>query len=140
MADRAILAERAPHARDDVVRGRAGRLVDRKAGDRERRVNSHGTVPIPDVESSGPRLTPSAMACSFLQHAIAHGAKGPVTVQPAAFLWPPPPNSVATAPMSTSPFDRMLTRYSSPSACLKNTTAWISFTVSGRLISPSVSS
>ena len=64
----------------------------------------------------------------------------PVTVQPAAFLWPPPPNSFATAPMSMSPFDRMLTRYSSPSICLKKTTAWISFTVSGRLMSPSVSS
>ena len=44
------------------------------------------------------------------------------------------------APMSMSPFERMLTRYSSPSTCLKKTTAWISFTVSGRLISPSVSS
>ena len=63
-----------------------------------------------------------------------------VALQPEAFLWPPPPNSFATALMSTSPFDRMLTRQSSRPFSLKNTTAWMSFTVSGRLISPSVSS
>ena len=76
----------------------------------------------------------------FSTNVFCSASIGPVTVQPAAFLWPPPPNSFATAPMSMSPFERMLTRYSSPSACLKKTTAWISFTVSGRLISPSVSS
>ena len=65
----------------------------------------------------------------------------PVTVQPAAFLWPPPPKRLATAPTSIAPFDRRLTRYSlGASISLKKTTAWISLTVSGRLISPSVSS
>jgi len=64
----------------------------------------------------------------------------PAATAPAAFLCPPPPNSLATAPTSIVPFDRMLTRYSSPSSCLKKTAAWISFTVSGRFTRPSVSS
>jgi hypothetical protein len=64
----------------------------------------------------------------------------PLALQPEAFLWPPPPNALATTLMSISPFERMLTRQSSGPFSLKNTTAWISLTVSGRLISPSVSS
>ena len=34
----------------------------------------------------------------------------PAIVHPAALRWPPPPNSFATAPTSTSPFDLRLTR------------------------------
>ena len=79
-------------------------------------------------------------SASFSSNITVSASRSPLTLQPDAFLWPPPPNSLAIALMSMSPFDRMLTRYCSPSICLKKTTASISFTVSGRLISPSVSS
>ena len=55
-------------------------------------------------------------------------------------MWPPPPNSLATALMFTAPFERMLMRQSSGPLSLKKITAWMSLTVSGKLISPSVSS
>ena len=64
----------------------------------------------------------------------------PVAEQPEAFLCPPPPNSRAIAFTFTAPFDRMLTRQSSGPCSLKKTTASISCTVSGKLMSPSVSS
>ena len=55
-------------------------------------------------------------------------------------MCPPPPNSLATALMFTGPFERMLIRQSSVALSLKKITAWMSRTVSGKLISPSVSS
>ena len=59
---------------------------------------------------------------------------------PEALVWPPPPNSRAMAFTFTSPFERMLIRQSPGPLSLKKTTASISFTVSGKLMSPSVSS
>src|SRR5687768_18338322 len=69
-----------------------------------------------------------------------HCSNVPRTPQPEAFLWPPPPNSRATALTSTSPFERRLTRQSSAPFSLKNTTASTSCAESGKLTSPSVSS
>src|SRR5262249_22214670 len=116
VADGALL-QRSTHTDDDVMRRRPFRLVD---------------------DDEAVHYPPASIAASIRSMDIFSSA--PSTVQPAAFLCPPPPYDFAIAPMSISPLDRMLTRYSSPSVCLKNTTARISFTVNGRLIRPSVSS
>src|SRR5690606_10374704 len=103
-------AEGAPRASHDVVRGRPPRFVD----------DEHA------VHDTGRVWSPSAIASARRSRISSRTAlSGPGTVKPAAFLCPPPPNSLATRRTSTSYFERMLTRTSPLDAALKKTTAWI---------------
>src|SRR5258708_38673582 len=115
--------QRPPRERDDVVGCRSRRLVDEKS-----------------AMHHGRDWTPTAMASasSFRMPSRTAGS-GPLTLNPAAFLWPPPPCRAATVRTSTSYSERMLTWMSPSAPSLKTTTAWISRAVSGRLMRPSVS-
>ena len=67
---------------------------------------------------------PAAMAATTFSRMPGRTSSiGPATVNPAAFLWPPPPKVLATSRTSTSYFERMLTRTAPSGVTLKNTTA-----------------
>ena len=114
-------AERAAHAGDDVVRGRAGRLVDDE--DAVHAAASTGCA------SANPRRRavrwPSiqraaGLGCATVGERARDGAAGGVLVAAAAEA------ASRRAPTSIAPFDRRLTRNCAGSASLKKTTAWIS--------------
>ena len=93
------------HARDDVVRRRA-RPACRRRGRR------HAVAVSVSLRSASGR---DRRPCRDRRRSSScdDAARGPrravrSSVQPAAFLWPPPPNALATRATSTSSFERML--------------------------------
>ena len=136
----ARLPQRAPRHRDDVVRGEAGRLVDDEPA-------------VWTVRTGGPSSSYDrrrvGVGAGAGRHGRRHGGQQRGARRRRSRLrsrnptrscgrrrrtaWRPPRRR-------SSPFDRRLTRNSAGPSSLKNADARISFTVSGRLMRPSVSS
>src|SRR5262249_12143238 len=123
----------AAHDGHDVVRRRAGGFVDEKGAvhvDAHRiTVTRNGHVATAtwmrqQATTHGRVWTPTAIACSSSSSTPSRTTvRGPLSLKPAAFLWPPPPWRAAMARTSTSYFERMLMWMSPSAPILKKTTA-----------------